>query len=294
MKLRLSHWALILCAAVMIGCSDNGSRNYTDGNHSGDNNNEPLTEAQAQEQLIDLFNKISSDMDQIKGLERQMDGASTDGLTATEIQVDIQTLQAELDARRAEIETLKEQLSKSGRENTRLLTMIQNLEAQIKANEETITDLTNQLSEANVMIESLSGTVDELNQTVENVTNELGQAKEENEAMQQQNTELDEQVNRCYYVIGSSSELKKHNVTQGGFLKKTKVKGDYVDNSYFTAADRRTLTSIPTHSKKAKVLSSQPADSYNITEDGAGNKVVNILNPTRFWGTMNYLVIEVD
>ncbi|MDE5800357.1 MAG: hypothetical protein K2H74_04980, partial [Paramuribaculum sp.] len=174
------------------------------------------------------------------------------------------------------------------------LTMIQNLESQIKANETTIADLTNQLSEANVRIESLSGTVDELNQTVENVTNELGQAKEENATMQQQNAELDEQANRCYYVIGSSSELKKHNVTQGGFLKKTKVKGDYVDNSYFTAADRRALTRIPTHSKKAKVLSSQPADSYSITDDASGNKVVNILNSTRFWGTMNYLVIQVD
>ena len=64
--------------------------------------------------------------------------------------------------------------------------------------------------------------------------------------------------------------------------------------SYFTMADQRSLTSLPLHSKKAKVLTSQPSDSYQIVNDANGMKVLNITNPEKFWATYKYLVIQVD
>ncbi len=70
------------------------------------------------------------------------------------------------------------------------------------------------------------------------------------------------------------------------------MKGNF-DMSYFTSADRRTLTEIPTHSKKAKIKTSQPADSYSIVDQG-GQKVIKITNPDKFWQLSNFLVVEVD
>lgn len=70
------------------------------------------------------------------------------------------------------------------------------------------------------------------------------------------------------------------------------MKGDF-DESYFTTGDKRNLSEIPTHSKKAKILTSQPADSYEIV-DVNGQKVVKITDPTKFWQLSNFLVIQVD
>lgn len=292
MKIHFLLLSVTLSALFITGCGNGNDNSDPSAADSLIRNNEPLTETQAQAQLIDLFNKVSNNMNEIKALEQQMVGSN--GNERIEIQTDIATLQAELETRRAEIETLKQRLSASETENSRLLLMIKNLESQVATYEASIAELTRQLTDANVQIASLSGTVEQLNLTVDSTTTELQQAQQSNVAMQQHNTELNDQINRCYYVIGSKSELKKHNIIDSGFLRKTKVRNDFVGNTYFTQADRRTLRSIPTHSKKAKVLSQQPQDSYSITTDDAGNKVVNILDANRFWGTVNYLVIQVD
>ena len=103
---------------------------------------------------------------------------------------------------------------------------------------------------------------------------------------------LANQLNECYYVVGSKKELKQHKIIETGFLRHTKVmEGDFATN-YFTKADKRTLSVIPLHNSKAQVLSKHPAGSYTITDEG-GQKVLKILNPTRFWELSNYLVVKV-
>ena len=68
--------------------------------------------------------------------------------------------------------------------------------------------------------------------------------------------------------------------------------GDFSRN-HFTQADKRTLNEIPLHSRKAKVWSKHPKESYEIV-DNNGQKVLRILNATKFWELSNYLVIQVD
>ena len=70
------------------------------------------------------------------------------------------------------------------------------------------------------------------------------------------------------------------------------MQGDF-DQSFFTAADKRTLTSIDLNAKKAKVLTNQPTDSY-VIEDVNGHKVLRITNPAAFWSLSNYLVVKID
>lgn len=70
------------------------------------------------------------------------------------------------------------------------------------------------------------------------------------------------------------------------------MKGDF-DQSFFTTADKRTLTRIALHSKKAEVLTNQPAGSYNIADEN-GQKVLVITNPEQFWSLSNYLVVKID
>ena len=94
-------------------------------------------------------------------------------------------------------------------------------------------------------------------------------------------------------MAASSKELKEHKILETGFLRKSKLLKGNFDQSFFTTADKRTLTVLNLHSKKAKVLTNPPSGSYEII-DNNGQKALRILNPDSFWALSNYLVIEID
>ena len=71
------------------------------------------------------------------------------------------------------------------------------------------------------------------------------------------------------------------------------MESDY-EKSYFTKADKRSLSVVPLHSKKAKVLSKHPAESYTIETDAQGMKTLKIVNGTRFWEMSNFLIVQID
>ena len=131
--------------------------------------------------------------------------------------------------------------------------------------------------------------MDSLNTVTKNVTREKEAAVQETKQL----THEVDNLNTCYYVIGSKKELKANKIIETGFLRKTKIlQGDF-EMSYFTKADRRTLSEIPLHSNKAQLMTNHPSDSYEIVDHGNG-KVLHILNAARFWEKSNFLVIKID
>ena len=101
-------------------------------------------------------------------------------------------------------------------------------------------------------------------------------------------------ANTVYYAIGTNKELKQNGLLEKKFLGATKVLQGEFDANYFTKGDRRNITSIPTRSKKLKVWSNMPKDSYEIVEDAQGFKTLKITNPKTFWSLTPYLVLQVD
>lgn len=241
--------------------------------------------------LIALFNDISGDMLELKRVESIItvpsNLGSESGATPPTLRDDVQAIRLLLADRRQRLEELERKLAGQSGENLQLTQMISNLRMQIEQNESTINTLNQQLAAAH-------STISELNTTVDSLSVSVADATAKNEALQQQTVDLTDQMNRCYYALGSKKELKDHKIIETGFLRKTKImQGDY-ETSYFVSADKRTLTRIPLHSKKVKVWTSQPKDSYTITAEPSGNKVLNITNPQKFWAASNYLVIQTD
>lgn len=244
-----------------------------------------------QDSLLVLMNDIADGMSQIKQMENIL--SSTNDLSAEskdrrqEIRNDMLMIQQTLQMRRDRLAELEKKLQGSAANNATLQKSIQTLKQQIADQEGTIESLRNDLATANIHIEKLTANVDSLNTEVATVT----AAKEQ---VEQVATTLNNELNECYYAIGSKSELKEHKLIETGFLRKTKIMPDDFEQSYFTTGDKRTLTSIPLHSKKGKVLTNQPTDSYTITDGANGMKVLNITSPARFWSVSNFLVIQVD
>lgn len=286
MKKLLS--VIVIVGTILSACNENRLQQAEAENMALDDS---LQVALAnQDSLFNLLNDITEGMNQIRDLEKIMSTTPDFGIESQsrkdQIRNDMMAIQQALQERRERLNQLEAKLSKSEGYNATLKRTIDNLKSEITAQESTIASLRQDLAAANVQIAELGTQVDSLNTTVAAVTKEKDIAKQES-------VELANELNICFYAIGTKGELKEHNVIETGFLRKTKImQGDY-QQSYFTQADKRMLTSIPTHSKKAKILTNQPAGSYEITEID-GKQVIRIIDVDKFWSLSNYLVIQVD
>lgn len=245
-----------------------------------------------QDSLLALMNDIQDNLTQLRSLQHIASQPLPPGTEVTDrrmmLRRQINDIQAELEARRQRLAALEERLASSSRDNATLRRSIETLHAQIDQQQSTINALEQSLRDANTRITALQGDIDSLQSTVAVIT-------AQNEETQRDNDELAQRLNDCYFTMGTKDELRAHNIiTGGGFLRRTQVlQGDF-DTQWFTTADRRTLTSINTASRRAKVLTPQPADTYMIQTAADGTKTVTITNPQRFWETSPYLVIQTD
>lgn len=242
--------------------------------------------------LMQLMSDIADGMNQIKALEDIVSVNNASGETPDkrrDLRNDIQLIQESINKHKARLADLEKRLKQSTNYNTTMQKSIDNLKTQLEDQQKTINNLTEQLAAAHVQIKNLNQSVDSLNTVNRNVTKEKEAAQQESKQLTNEVTNL----NTIYYVIGSKKELKANKIIETGFLRKTKIlEGDF-EMSYFTKSDRRTLTEIPLHSKKAQVMTNHPKDSYEIVEHG-NVKSLHILNPNRFWEKSNFLVVKID
>lgn len=281
----------LIAALGLSACNSGNSDKAKENDALNKATREELASAVAErDQLFSLYNDISQGMDQIKQLENILTVSNNlPGETVTQreqIMSDIAAIQKALQERREKLAELEKKLASSNQSNNTLRQTISNLRAQLETQSAEIVTLKDNLDQARKRIGELDAAVDSLNSTMAVVTDERNIAQEES-------VNLANELNTCYYAIGSKSELKERHIIETGFLRKTKLlKGDF-DQSFFTTADKRTLSRIALHSKKAEIMTNQPEGSYIIDDDN-GQKVLVITNPDAFWSLTNYLVIKID
>ena len=282
---------LIVIVAGLLSMSACNQQKLQQAEEQNAQLNASLQESLAnQDSLFSLLNEITDGMNQIKAVEQILvtsSGMSSETRSRKEqIKNDLQTIQMALQERRERLVELEAKLEKSTTYSANLKKTIENLKSEIATQQTTISTLRGELTAAKIKIADLGDKVDSLHMRVADVTEEKLQAQEES-------ITLANELNECYYVIGTKKELKSQKIIETGFLRKTKIMESDYDQSYFTKADKRTCVTIPTHSKKAKVLTNMPEDAYTV-ETVDGLKVLQITNPDKFWSISNYLVIQVD
>ena len=180
---------------------------------------------------------------------------------------------------------------------------------------EKMTNLEKQLSSAKFDIKGLKMLVSDLKNKLQDKETEVLNLMEEKGVMQADldklGTELDsknEQIakqesvineaHKRYYVYGSQSDLQKKGIIQktGGFLffgKVTKLSSNLNLND-FTAIDGASQfeITIPAKMDKIKLISPQPADSYQFEANG-DQTTIKILDPITFWAASKVLVVTI-
>jgi hypothetical protein len=149
-----------------------------------------------------------------------------------------------------------------------------------------LASLQDELAKKNIIIEELATTVDSLNTNVA-VLHQVSEKQQD--TIKNQDTNL----NTIWYCVATSEILKDAKVISynGLFRPRTVLDKDF-DESVFIQSDLRTISSVATDSKRIKILSTHPQDSYNLVTDENKFITIEIINPPKFWSISKYLVAQ--
>lgn len=281
-------------ALLLASCSGNGKKAEQDS--IADLTAEYKEATSYNDSLLLLMGDIYTGLDSInmqEGLLYNMGSGDSPDRRA-EIRQNLSNIKARLAANRQLLESMEAKLASSGNENSVMKKTIAQLKDRIASQDQKIAQLESDLQNAKGQIETLNTQVAEGQEQLKTETAAKETAQAEAKEANEQAIQAANEANRVFYAIGSNKELKKKGLLEKKFLGATKIlKGDF-DASYFVAADKRDLKSIPTSAKKVKIWTNMPEGSYKIVGEKDGPKTIEITDPAKFWSLSSHLIIQTD
>lgn len=237
-------------------------------------------------ELQDIIGGVSSSLDSIDSQEGLLFVNNEDGTKATKKQImnRIQSYKDLLQRQREQLEAL-EKSQKSDKAGIRQLNgIISRLRQEIADKEQKIAEIEQDLQTSKVTIAKLE---EELVTTKEEVVT----VSNEREALKEMANAQDEIINQGYFIVGTKTELKDLGFVKGVF----KTKADYanLNKNQFTKIDIREFTELTLNGRSPKLITEKPLSSYTLYENGNGTSTLKIKNPTLFWQTSQFLIIQV-
>ena len=289
-KLVLS---LMAFAAVLASCDGIGG-NQSRLQAENDSLQAVLNERNAElDEMMGTFNEISEGFRQINAAENRVDlqrGALSEGSLSAKEQIasDIEFIRKQMEENKQQIAKLQQQLKNSRTNSAQLKKAVETLTQELVEKTKRIEELQAELASKNIRIQ-------ELDAAVTTLTTEKETLVAENEAKAQTVAAQDKALNAAWFVFGTKKELKDQRIlTNTGVFRKGDVMQDEAMNKdYFTQIDIRTTKEIKLYSKSADLLTTHPAGTYVLEEDGKGQLTLRITDPERFWSVSKYLVIQV-
>ena len=244
--------------------------------------------------LVETMGNIESNLKLIKEKEKLIAVQSQSGdknlATGEAINQDIHMIYELMLQNKEHIQNLEKKLKKSSADNVEVRKLIGGLNEQLQTKSEEIVQLQEKLLQKNILIDELNYEIIDLSLAVDSV-------RTLNKATREQLEATTTEANTAFYAFGTRKELKNKNIiVREGFLffGSDKVLKDDFEKEYFTKVDTRTATEFPLYASKAKVLTSHPEDSFELTTGENKDLVLEITNVAKFWSISKYLVVEVN
>lgn len=238
------------------------------------------------------FNEIEENLKFIKEKRQQIAMAQQEGGKNRRQAVidDIKLMNTMLEASDKKIAELQDKLKKSG-------IHVRSLEQRIAALNESLTNQNNEIADLKKVIEEKDNNLAQLNSKVNDMNGEMARQADTISYKQQQIVNKTNELNTGHFALGTFKKLKDEGILsrEGGILGvgSSKAIQENFDNKYFTTVDIRSTKTIPLHTKKAKVISEHPDNSYQLVEENGQVAYLEIKNPEEFWKISKYAVIEV-
>ena len=278
---------LFVCAAMLASC-DGFKGGSKDLKAENDSLLIELSQRNAElDEMMGTFNEVQEGFRKINAAESRVDlqrGTITENSASAKQQIasDIEFISKQMEENKAQIAKLQAQLKNSNYNSAQMKKAVAALTAELNAKQQRIEELQTELASKNIRIQELDAAVSDLSAAKETLV-------AENEAKAKTVAEQDKSLNAAWFVFGTKSELKAQKILQSGDVLKS---ADF-NKDYFTQIDIRTTKEIKLYSKRAELLTTHPAGSYELVKDDKGQLTLKITNPTEFWSISRYLVIQV-
>lgn len=233
--------------------------------------------------MMATMNEIQEGFNEISEAENRVNLIQDDERAdkASQIKEDIKFIADRMQQNRELIKKLQGQLRDSDFKSQELKKVIANMLRQLDEKEQQLQQLRAELDAKNIHIA-------ELDETISNLNNNVTELKSESDEKSQIINNQETQLNTAWYVFGTRPELKDQRILMGD-----KVLQQNFNKNYFTKIDIRVTREIKLYSKSARLLTSHPAGSYELTRDNNKMYTLAITNPQLFWSTSKYLVVVV-
>jgi len=244
--------------------------------------------------INDVFaslNQISENLTSIKDREHiittSVDNNEIKKESTVQINDDIQAIDQMLQQNRETIARLQRNAAELRKRIPELETLIKQLNGQVEARDSEIADLKDKLRGMDIKVEEMNTNITTLNNTVSG----LSEDKTRLEGEVKDNTD---RLNKAYYIVGPVKELlAKEIIYKSGFIGRTlRVNGSHSLDA-FTQVDARNFDEVVIGHKDVTVVSTHPADSYQLVTDDKGMVTsLTIKDKTQFWSLSKVLVVS--
>ncbi len=289
---KVFYWALLLLP--LVGCTGTGTKNEQ-LTHERDSLNMLLVEKDSMmNQVFTAMNAIAENLDAIKTREKLIAqnaaGNEYRPQVTTQISQDIEAIDQLLLQNRETIARLQRSAAALKQANVKIAgleKMIDQLNRQVEEKDQEIRMLKGNLqtmearvSELDTQVSDLNSQVSDLNQQKETLAGEVKSASDA--------------LNTVYYIVGSEKELlSKEIVYKRGFIGRTLKINENRSLDSFTQVDLRMLDEVMVGQKKATLVSSHPAGSYDWIMNSDGTfESLKITDKAKFWEYSKVLVIS--
>lgn len=284
MKKICAFGLVALMAMTVISCG-----NQTASKETTDSLRTALVSTQNDyNELKDFLSVIATGLDSISAKETDIFNTSKESPVPNRqrIKEQLTVLKQSLEEQRTKINSLEQQMRADSKNAAMMKSVINMLKGQLEEKSNRIMELQAELDNKNLSIQ-------ELNTRVENLTSQNALQQETISAQQDMISTQDDMLNMGYVKIGTKQELKDKGLLSTGFLKKAKVDVSNVSKNLFKSVNIREYTEVTINSKKIKIMTQMPEESYT-TEEKGGKTVLHINDPAKFWSISKFLIIMTD
>lgn len=274
--------AVLIIVLVAVSCQPKSEINQV--KHQNDSlQREANIKDSALYALMNTFNAIENNLAEIKAKENiisQTASGPEDARTREDkINEEIRFIYDKMNENKEKVRKLEKKLKSANIKIADLQNVINTLKQKLIEQDAEIIRLNEELQKMNIQVAELSYEIDSL--VFDNTAQKAVIAAQ------------DESIHTSYYLFGTSKELKKMGIVEGGTLSlsRNKVNSDF-DKSLFTKIDIRKDTVFVLGAKKVKILTSHPGSSYKLVGEKPVEKIV-IINPEEFWSVSKYLIISM-
>ncbi len=277
-------YLLTVISLFLVGC--HGERVDVSGLVAERDSIKAASEIQKQElqNLNEFVSAVSDGLDSIAFMEGYIRMQNPEGpiVTKTQLKKNLSELAELLARQRRRIAMLEDSLKIKGTGAEGLHNIIEHLNKQLEQKEKMITQLRSEVDSKNADIAELQSRISTLTEDVEKLD-------KRNKVQQQALVTQSDMMNECYMKIGTRKQLK-----QAGIMNGKKLNSGGLVPEKFVRVDIRQLRKLPINSKKPRIITTMPQNSYSIMRNADGSSTLSINDPTLFWSSSNYLVITTD